>query len=543
VATLATPAPTPAPTHTPAQTAAPPEEFANRNLILAAMCLALVMVVAGVSMLATALPNLAADLGASQSSQQWIVDAYALTLAALLLPAGALGDRFGRRRALIAGITLFGAASALAATAGSPSSLIGFRAVMGIGAALLMPGTLSTITSVFPPEERARAVGIWAGFAGAGGTLGIVFSGALLEEFYWGSIFLVGAVLAAIALIAVILVVPSTKSTEHVALDPVGAVLSALGIGLLVLGIIEGPDRGWSDPVTLVGLIGGVLFITAFVLAELRSKAPMLDPRLFAHRGFATGSASLFLQFFAMFGFFFVSLQFLQLVLGYSTLTAAAALMPMAVIMLPLSAISGTLSEKYGHKLIGGAGLVVSAAGFGLFATLNPDSGYLSFLVATLVIGAGAALAMTPATNAIVGSLPRAKQGVASAVNDTARELGAAFGIAVLGSAFNTGYRGEIDGHLGGLPADVAAQVREAPAIAVQVAKSLPNGTALAEIARDAFTVGMRYAVFVGMALLLAGALFVWIRGASRDEELNEDALDADALAIEEGEPEVVTAG
>jgi EmrB/QacA subfamily drug resistance transporter len=525
------------------ETAAPREEFANRNLILAAMCLALVMVVAGVSMLATALPNLAADLGASQSSQQWIVDAYALTLAALLLPAGALGDRFGRRGALIAGILLFGVASALAATAGSPSTLIGFRAVMGVGAALLMPGTLSTITSVFPPEERARAVGIWAGFAGAGGTLGIVFSGALLEEFYWGSIFLVGAALAAIALVAVILVVPSTKSTEHVALDPAGAVLSALGIGLLVLGIIEGPDRGWSDPVTLVGLIGGVFFITAFLLAELRSKAPMLDPRLFAHRGFATGSASLFLQFFAMFGFFFVSLQFLQLVLGYSTLTAAAALMPMALIMLPISAVSGTLSEKYGHKLIGGAGLVVSAAGFGLFATLGPDSGYLSFLVATLVIGAGAALAMTPATNAIVASLPRAKQGVASAVNDTSRELGAAFGIAVLGSAFNTGYRGEIDGHLGGLPSGVADQVREAPAIAVQVAKNLPGGSALADAARDAFTVGMRYSVFVGMALLLAGALFVWIRGASRDEELNEDALDADALVIDDGEPAIVTAG
>ncbi len=284
----------------------------------------------------------------------------------------------------------------------------------------------------------------------------------------------------------------------------------------------------------------------AFLLVELRTEAPLLDPRLFGHRGFATGSASLFLQFFAMFGFFFVSLQFLQLVLGYSTFTAALALMPMAVIMLPLSAVSGTLSEKYGHKLIGGAGLVVSAAGFGLFATLDPDSSYLPFLVATLVIGAGAALAMTPATNAIVASLPRAKQGVASAVNDTARELGAAFGIAVLGSAFNTGYRGEIDGHLGGLPGDVAAQVREAPTIAAQVAQGLPDGSALEAAARDAFTVGMRYAVFVGIGLLLLGALFVWIRGASREEEVTEDALDLDAPGTTDAldaDPAAVTAG
>jgi len=215
-------------------------------------------------MLANAMPSLAASLDASQSSQQWIVDSYALVLAALLLPAGAIGDRFGRRGALIAGTAIFGIGSLLSAFVGSAGPLIGLRALTGLGAALLMPGTLSTITSVFPPEERARAVGIWAGFAGAGGTLGIVVSGALLEQFYWGSIFLVGAALAAVALIAVILVVPATKSTERVGLDPVGAVLSALGIGLLVLGIIEGPERGWSDPVTVIGLVGGVVLITAF---------------------------------------------------------------------------------------------------------------------------------------------------------------------------------------------------------------------------------------------------------------------------------------
>ncbi len=503
-----------------------PAAFERRNLILFVMCLALVMVVAGVSMLANALPHLSEDLGASQSSQQWIVDAYAITLAALLLPAGALGDRYGRRGALIAGTTLFGVAAAVGAVAGSSSQLIACRAVMGIGAALLMPGTLSTITSVFPPEERAKAVGIWAGFAGAGGTLGILVSGALLEEFYWGSVFIVTAALAFIALVGIILVVPTTRATERVSLDPLGSTLSAIGIGLLVFGIIEGPVRGWTDPITLVGLIGGAVMIVLFVLAELRSDAPLLDPRLFGHRGFATGSASLFLQFFAMFGFFFVSLQFLQLVLGYGTFTAALALTPMAVLMLPISAVSGTMSERYGHKLVGGLGLLVSAAGFAFFATLTPGSGFWPFLAATLVIGTGAALAMTPATNAIVASLPRAKQGVASAVNDTARELGAAFGVAILGSAFNIGYRHSIDGHLSGLPGSVAAQAREAPAIAIQIAHNLPDGGAFTAVARDAFTSGMRYAVGVGTVLLLLGALFVFVRGASRREEVLEDDLD-----------------
>jgi len=501
-----------------------PPEFARRNLILAAMCLALVMVVAGVSMLANALPDLAADLGASQSSQQWIVDAYALTLAALLLPAGALGDRYGRRGALIVGVALFGGAAALSAFTGSATALIATRAVMGIGAALLMPGTLSTITSVFPPEERAKAVGIWAGFAGAGGTLGILVSGAMLEAFSWRSIFVATAVLASIALVAIVLVVPSTRASEPVGLDPRGAVLSAIGIGLLVLGIIEGPELGWTDPVTLLGLAGGVAFLVAFVLAELRTEQPLLDPRLFSHHGFATGSASLFLQFFAMFGFFFVSLQFLQLVMGYGTFTAALALTPMAVLMLPISAVSGTMSERYGHKLVGGAGLFVSAIGFALFALLDASTGFWPFLAATLVIGTGAALAMTPATNAIVSSLPRAKQGVASAVNDTARELGAAFGIAILGSAFNIGYRHEIDGR--GLPGGVAEQAREAPAIAVNLAERASNGSALLDAARDAFIVGMRYALFVGVGLLLVGALFVWLHGASGVQQQSEDELD-----------------
>lgn len=229
----------------------------------------------------------------------------------------------------------------------------------------------------------------------------------------------------------------------------------------------------------------------------------------------------MFLQFFALFAFFFVSLQYLQFVLGYGTLLAAVALLPMAVVIMPVSAFSGTLSERYGHSLVGGAGLAISAVGFSAFATLGNGSGVWLFVLATLIIGAGAALAMTPATNAIIASLPRAKQGVASAVNDTARELGAAFGVAVLGSAFNTGYRHRIESH-SELPSGVIEQAREAPAIAVQLADRIPDGNALVTATRDSFTIGMRYAVLAGAAILLIGALFVWFHGARRTEEAVE---------------------
>jgi EmrB/QacA subfamily drug resistance transporter len=511
----------------------PPLSAVRRNLVLAVMCLAVLMVVASVTMLANALPAVSANLGASQSEQQWIVDAYGLTLAALLLPAGALGDRYGRRGALIIGFAIFGGASLVAIGAGSPTQLIGLRALMGIGAALVMPGTLSTITSIFPQEQRAKAVGIWAGFAGIGGTLGLLTAGVLLESFSWESVFVATAVLAFALLIAVVAVVPSTVSTHHVGLDPLGAVLSAVGIGGLVFGIIEGPDKGWTNPMTLTALIGGVVLLVVFVFAELRSEAPLLDPRFFRHRGFTTGSVSVFLQFFAMFGFFFVALQFLQLVLGYSTLMAAVAMVPMSVVMIPLSAIAGTLADKHGHRLIGGAGLALSALGLLAFTTLGPDSGYLQFLVASLILGVGAPLAMTPATTAIVASLPLEKQGVASAVNDTAREIGAAFGVAVLGSAFNIAYRSSIDNHLGGLSTAAARQVREAPALALQVAHKMTHGNALADATREAFTVGMRYAIGLGAVLLLVGAVFVWFRGASRELEVTEDELDMSATVAD----------
>ncbi len=499
----------------------------QRTHVLIAMCLALLLVVAGVSMLAVGLPQVGADLGLSQTNLTWVADAYALVLASLLLVAGAAGDRFGRRGALLVGIVIFGAGSLLSALADSGGQLIAFRALTGIGGALIMPGTLSTITSIYPPEERARAVGIWAGFAGAGGTLGMLGAGWMLGQYSWHSIFYVTAAVAAVTFFAILAFVPNTKSTEHVGLDPLGTLFSAAGIGALVLGIIEGPMRGWSDPLTVTALVAGVVFSVAFILWELRVEHPLLDPRLFRYRGFATGSASLLLLFVAMFGLFLVILQYLQLLMGYSALKSAVALLPMTFLMIPISALAAPLSMRFGQKLVGGSGLAIGAVGIAAFSTLTENSGYAPLLVAQLILGVGMGLAMTPATNAIVSSLPASKQGVASAVNDTTREIGTALGIALMGSMFNSGYRRALEGDLGGLPKDIVEQAKEAPALAISAAKGLgARGDDLAAAARDAFTSGMQFAMYIGAGLLFLGAVFVFWRGPSREQEVLEDVVD-----------------
>jgi EmrB/QacA subfamily drug resistance transporter len=504
----------------------------RRTMVLAAMCLALVLVVAGVTMLVNALSRISADLDLSQTTQTWVVDAYALPFAALLMIAGALGDRYGRRGALLAGTALFGLGSLLSAMAGAGGELLACRAITGVGAALIMPGTLSTITSVFPAEQRARAVGIWSGFAMAGGTLGMLGSGLLLERFWWGSVFVVAAGLASLAFVAIAAAVPSTRSSRPVGLDPLGTVLSAVGIGALVLGIIEGPEQGWTSPVTVVGLAVAVGALVGFVLWELRAREPLLDPRLFKLPGFGTGAAGLFVMFMAMFGFFLVAMQFLQEILGYSPLKAAVALLPQMVLMMPLAAIAAPLSLRVGQRRLCSLGLLVSAVGMLWFVTLDAGSSYWEFLFGMLVLSVGMGLAMTPATTAIVGSLPLAKQGVASAVNDTAREVGGALGVAVLGSAFNTAYRGRITGHLDGLPADVAEGARQGPAIAFERAHDLGGraGADLTTVAQHAFESGLRAAVLISAALFALGALYTWWKGPSpantADSSRKTDALD-----------------
>ena len=507
----------------------------RRTFVLAAMCLALVLVVAGVTMLTNALPNISSDLELSQTEQTWVVDAYALPFAAFLLIAGAIGDRFGRRGALIAGTVLFGLGSLLSANASESGQLFIYRAVMGIGAALIMPGTLSTITSVFPAEKRARAVGVWTGFAMGGGTLGLLGSGLLLRWFWWGSIFLVATAIAVVTLVAIVLAVPSTKAGEHVGLDPGGTVLSALAVGGIVFGIIEGPEKGWTSAFTIAGLAIGLAAAIGFVLWESRTRNPLLDPRLFSLPGFGTGAASIFIMFMAMFGFFLVSIQFLQLILGYTPLVASIGLLPQMLVMMPLAAFAAQLSVRVGQRRLTSLGLLIGALGMIWFLTIGADSSYLQFLVGVLLVSVGIGLGMTPATMAIVNSLPPAKQGVASAVNDTAREVGAAVGVAVLGSAFNSAYRNNITPKLDGYSAEIAESAREAPASAFNRADELgpAAGRGLRAATESAFESGLHTAVIVSAGLMVLGALYTWWRGADAAPSEVTNDLDDELAALE----------
>src|SRR4051794_37845629 len=441
----------------------------GRRAVLGVMCLALMMVVAAVASLNVALPDLARSTGASQSQLQWIVDAYALVFAGLLLPAGALGDRYGRKGVLQIGLAVFGIASLAAVFVDDPGWLIGLRAVIGVGAALVMPTTLSIVTNVFPEDERGRAVGIWAGVAGAGAVVGLLLSGTLLEWFSWSSVFAINVALAALASGATARLVPTSRG-RHASLDPAGAVLSSLGLFGLVAGIIEAPIRGWLDPYVLAGFAAGAVLLVAFVVFELRRSEPMLDPRLFARRGFAAGSLSLTLQFFAQFGLLFIGLQYLQLVLGYSPIEAGASILPMALMLVLIAPRAPRLAERLGVRAVGGSGLAAMGAGFLIFASLGAGSSYWPFGLAALVTGIGIGLATAPATTAIVSSLPPERQGIASAVNDLTREVGGAFGIAVLGSVLNNGYRDDVAPATAHLPAPAAGAVQSSVAAAAEVA-------------------------------------------------------------------------
>jgi EmrB/QacA subfamily drug resistance transporter len=494
------------------------------------MCLALMMVVAGVASLNVALPGIARDTGASQTQLQWIVDAYAIVFAALLLPAGAIGDRFGRKPLLALGLALFGTVSFAALFVHSAGMLIALRAGMGVAAALIMPVTLSVITTIFPPEERGKAVGTWVGVAAGGAVIGLLGSGLLLHFFSWSSIFALNVVLAALALAGTLLVVPATRESRPPRLDPVGTLLSVTGLAALVFGTIEGPEHGWGSALTLTAIIGGFAGVALFVWWELRREEPMLDPRNFLRRGFGAGSLSIAVQFFAAFGFLFLALPYLQLVLGYSPLRAAGALLPMALVVIPLSRFAPKIAAHVGVRITGPIGLGLMATGFLVFSTLGTGSSYWHFLAGLLPFGAGMALSGSPATTAIVASLPREKQGVASAMNDVSRELGGALGIAVLGSVLNSAYRSAVEPHTAALPAALAGKARDSLGAAQAIGQRLGAHDLVAQ-ANTAFVHGVSVALLAGAATLLAGAFFVALRAPGRAEsEANAGAEAAGAM-------------
>jgi EmrB/QacA subfamily drug resistance transporter len=488
-----------------------------RGWLLAVACMGVSLVITSMVALNTALPDIAVETSATQTQLTWVVDGYTLVLACLLLPAGALGDRYGRRGALLVGLAIFTIASIAPLIFGSPVQLIVARAVAGVGAAFVMPATLSLLTAAYPKAERNKAVGIWAGVAGSSAVVGFMGSGILLHFWSWQSIFWAFAVAGA-GMFILTCTVASSRDQEAVPLDWLGAVLIGGAVAIFVFGVVEAPARGWTDPIVYGCIAAGVVLAIVFAWVELRRTHPLLDVRLFARPDFATGSVGVTFLFFANFAFFFVSMQYIQLVMGYSPLKTALAVSPLAVPVAVLGITTHLYLPRVGLRLSVSAGLLLIAVGMACMRFLHVDSPYFDLAWPLLIMSTGMGLCTAPTTSAIMGAVPDDKQGVASAVNDTTRELGAALGIAVAGSVLAAQYSHQLQPHLAAFPEPVRGLASNSLAEALAVAARLgAQGTQLAEFAQMAFLDAMLVSI-TAIAVVTAGAaVFVAFWSPGRD--------------------------
>jgi EmrB/QacA subfamily drug resistance transporter len=489
----------------------------RRWAVLAVLCLSVFLVVVDNTIVNVALPTFARELGASTSQLQWIVDAYALVFAGLLLAGGSLGDRVGRKGTMQVGLVLFALTSLAAALASTAGQLIAARAAMGIGAALVFPATLAILTNVFTdPTERAKAIGAWSGVTGLAVALGPVTGGFLLEHFAWGSIFYVNLPIVAVALVLGRRMVPTSRDDDAGPADIVGTLTSIAAIALLVWTVIEAPKFGWTSPETIAGFVVAALLVVGFVRYEKRRDHPMLDVSVFRNARFSAASVAVASAFFGLFGFIFLVTQYFQIVRGYDTLEAGVHTLPFAITAAIVAPISARLALRFGTKRIVGLGLSSMTAGFLWASFLTADSSYWGTIVPQMVLmAAGLALTTAPATESIMGSLPREKAGVGSAVNDTTREVGGTLGVAVVGSAFSSLYGPEVVERLTaiGVP-DEPVRIAEGSVVAaVEVAARAPEVVrpAILEAASDAFLTGMALGcrvaaigTFVGAAMAFA---------------------------------------
>ena len=488
-----------------------------RIWLLVVACLAVSMVISSMVALNSALPDIAVETSATQSQLTWVVDGYTLVLACLLLPAGAFGDRYGRRGALLVGLAVFTVASVAPIFLDGPVALIVARAVAGAGAAFVMPATLSLLTAAYPKSQRNKAVGIWAGVAGSGAILGFLVTGLLLEFWSWQSIFWAFAGAGAL-LFALACTVSSSRDDDAAPVDWPGAVLIGAAVAVFVFGVIEAPARGWTHPLVWGFMAAGVAFTVAFAAVELRRTHPLLDVRLFARPEFATGALGVTILFFANFGFFFVVIQYVQLVLGYSPLGSAIALAPLIVPMFILSVATGWYLPKVGLRVTVTVGLLVIAAGLLCLRLLDVGSTYLDLAWPLLVMSTGIGFCTAPTTSAIMGAVPDEKQGVASAVNDATREIGAALGIAVAGSILAGRYTAALAPDLARFPEPVRERAAGSLAEALAVAERLgPQGGPLAELAKTAFIDAMASSVLVLAAVIVIAAVLVAFWAPGRD--------------------------
>lgn len=484
----------------------------RRWATLAVLCLAMFVTVLDGTIVNVAIPSLSVDLGATTRQLQWIVDAYLLVFTGLLLAAGGLGDRFGRKKALLVGLAAFGATSAYAGSVGSADALIIGRTMMGVGAALIFPATLAILTSVFrDPLERAKAIGVWSASAGVAVAAGPIIGGWLLEHFWWGSVFFVNVPVVLVALIAAWLLVPESRDSDVPRLDYAGFGLSILAIGTLVYTIIEAPEWGWLDFKTTTGFISAAVLIAVFVIVESRVPHPMLPVSIFRDLRFTAASASITSSFFALFGFIFLITQYFQLVRGYSPLEAGVRTLPVAFSIAVASVAAPRLVERIGTTRVVAGGLLSMAVSFVWIAgSAEVDTPYLVIVGQMILLGAGLGSTTAPATESIMGSLAVGKAGIGSAVNDTTRELGGTLGVAIVGSVFSSIYVNQLESRsevFSALPSEVQQITKESVGAARIVAEQLGAGAPeyLAEV-NEAFLTGLHIGCLVAAGVAVIGA-------------------------------------
>ncbi|RJV01015.1 MAG: MFS transporter [Candidatus Poseidoniales archaeon] len=487
----------------------------NRWLVLAVLSLSLVIVMLNNVTLNVALPELSTDLEADNSELQWIMDSYALVFGGTLLVMGALGDRFGRKGALQIGLIIVGCASAWTAFYAQNSTEVIFaRATMGLGAALVMPSTLSVVLVVFPPNERGKAIGIWAAMAGIGAPIGLILGGWAVENYNWEMVFLINVPIIIFALIVGAIIVPRSKDQNQRPLDAIGAILSVVSLASLLYGIIEGPSLGWYDSQVLVSFVIAIVFGFGFVLWQRKVEYPILPLEFFKNQKFTLGLVAIALAMFVMFSFMFMQMLHFQLVRGHSALSAAIRFFPLPMGLMPAAANSDKLVAKFGRPNVITTGLVLVSAGLFLFTMVEVDTNYWQIAATFVLLGVGMGLTMAPSTTAIMDAIPESKAGVGSATNDASREIGGALGIAIGGSVLNEIYQSNIS-----IPSSASANsqlIESSFPAAIKIgsemlAKGNSEGALLIASAKDSFVEGMIGACIVaGCVALIAAFIVKW---------------------------------
>ncbi|MFE9848602.1 MFS transporter [Streptomyces sp. NPDC005576] len=502
-------------TRTPLEKNAGP--YPRRWFALIVLCLSLLIVVMANTSLIVAAPDMTRDLRLSSSDLQWVIDGYTVPYAALMLVLGAIGDKYSRRGALIAGLLIFAGGSVLGSQADQTNLVITARAIMGLGAAVVMPATLSLLVATFPRRERAKAITAWTATSGLAIAVGPLVAGWLMEDHAWGSTFLINIPIALLAVVGALALVPPSRAEAMGRIDYVGGLLSIVSVGSLVYAIIEGPHFGWGAGPVAAAVVAGVGFV-AFTVWELRHPHPMLDVRKFTLRPFSGSMIAVLFFFFGAFGSIYYSTQFLQFVLGYDPLETGIRLLPLAGAVFVGAAVTARLAPRLGVKAMVVPGMALGALGVLLLTQIDEGSAYTAFLPTLLLLGFAIGLSVSPATDTIMGSFPESELGVGGGANDTALELGGSLGIAVLGSLLATAYKDKLGALAGGhVPAEVLDPARESVggglAVAGQVAKSPSGGPeqaqALVDAVNESFAHAVAHTSLVGGVIMAVGALTV----------------------------------